>query len=293
MTTDRPHSGDEGDEGAPAAEVPLTGGDVTEGVVRLGDTVRRPVSTVSESVRRVLEHLESVGFDGAPRFHGVDAQDRDILDFIDGEVAGRPWPAWVAWPERIASVARLVRSFDDAMEPLGVPSWADGLRQPVVSGAPDPIAGEPTLIAHLDITPENVVFREGRAAALIDFDLIRPATRAQEVANLLLWWGGWMPEADREAATRRLDPAATGALIVDTYGLDDTSRATLVELSINLADRSWFTMKSRAELLGGGWRRMWDDGVGDRILRRAQWLRENQTELQRGVAPAAIARQGE
>ena len=264
-------------------EEPLAGGDVTEGVVRVGDTVRRPVSGVSESVRQVLGHLESVRFAGAPRFHGVDAKGRDILDFIDGQVAGRPWPAWVADPARIASVARLVRAFDDAMEPLGVPSWATGLRQPDVLGMPASIAEAPTLVAHLDITPENVVFRDARAAALIDFDLIRPASRAEEVANMLLWWGGWMPEADREAASRHLDPIETGSLIVETYGLDVAARSTLVEISINGADRSWFLMKSRAEMLGGGWQRMWEEGVGDRILRRAQWLRDNATELQRAV----------
>ncbi|MDQ1574298.1 MAG: hypothetical protein QOH44_1857 [Actinomycetota bacterium] len=265
-------------------EEPLAGGDVTEGVVRVGDTVRRPVSRASESVRRVLEHLESVEFEGAPRFHGIDVKDRDILDFIDGEVAGRPWPAWVADPEHIASVARLVRAFDDAMEPLGVPPWANGLRQADIPRIPDSIAGAPTLIAHLDVTPENVVFRAGRAAALIDFDMIRPATRAEEVANLLLWWGGWMPEVDRESASRNLDPIEAGALIVDTYGLDDAVRTTLVELSINVADRSWFLMKSRAEMFGGGWQRMWDEGVGDRTIRRAQWLRENAHDLQRAVA---------
>ncbi len=269
--------------GADDVEEPLAGGDVTEGVVRVGDTVRRPVSGVSESVRRVLGHLESVRFAGAPRFHGIDAKDRDILDFIAGEVAGRPWPAWVADPGRIASVARLVRAFDDAMEPLGVPSWATALQRPDVPGMPASIAEAPTLVAHLDITPENVVFRDGRAAALIDFDLIRPATRAEEVANLLLWWGGWMPEADREDASRHVDPIEAGALIVETYGLDAAARSTLVEISINGADRSWFLMKSRAEMFGGGWQRMWEEGVGDRILRRAQWLRDNATELQRAV----------
>ncbi|MDL9980980.1 phosphotransferase [Microbacterium sp. ASV49] len=264
-------------------EVPLLGGDVTEGVVRVGDTVRRPVSGASDAVRRVLGHLESVGFAGAPRFHGVDAKGRDILDFVDGEVAGRPWPEWVADPERIAGVAMLVRAYDDAVESLGVPDWATELRHPDPPGIPASIAPRPTLVGHLDVTPENVVFREGRAAALIDFDLIRPATRAEEVTNVLLWWGGWMPVDDRERATRDVDPVATGTLIVDAYGLDDAARAVLVELAINQADRSWFLMKSRAETLGGGWQRMWDDGIGDRIRRRAQWLRDNAERLERAV----------
>jgi Ser/Thr protein kinase RdoA (MazF antagonist) len=49
----------------------------------------------------------------------------------------------------------------------------------------------------MGLIPENVVFRGGTAVALIDFDLVRPATRVEEVANLLLWWGAWMPAADR------------------------------------------------------------------------------------------------
>jgi hypothetical protein len=232
----------------------------------------------------VLQYLESVGFNGAPRFHGVDAKGRDVLDFIDGEVADRPWPGWVADFERIASVARLVRAFDDAIEPLGLPVRANDLRLAAPDGIPDSIAGTPTLIGHLDITPENVVFREGRAAALIDFDLIGPATRVAEVANVLLWWAAWMPESDRELAIRHLDPADAGAIVVDSYGLDADSRSKLVDLSINYADRSWFLMKWRAEQLGGGWRRMWDAGVGDRILRRAEWLRTNQKMLDAAVS---------
>ena len=56
----------------PNEEIPLPGGDVTEGVVRLGDTVRRPLGDHSDQVHLVLRHLEARGFDGAPRLLGVD-----------------------------------------------------------------------------------------------------------------------------------------------------------------------------------------------------------------------------
>ena len=53
-------------------EVPLPGGDVTEAVVRVGDTVRRPVGPHSVLVHTVLKHLEDAEVDLAPRFVGID-----------------------------------------------------------------------------------------------------------------------------------------------------------------------------------------------------------------------------
>jgi hypothetical protein len=254
-------------------EIPLLGGDVTEGLVRVGDTVRRPPGPHSPLVRLVLEHLASVGFAGCPRWLGTDEQGRDVLSFVEGEVAGRPWPEWVADEDRIASVARLVRAYDDAVAPLGVPDLA-GSRTlpPLPPEAPAPVAGPPTLIGHLDITPENVVFRDGAAAALIDFDLARPATRVEEVANVLLWWAPLMPPADRRPVVADVDAVRRAALLVDAYGLSAPDRERVVPVLRNLTARSWFSMRARAEQLGGGWARMWADGVGDQILRRQEWL---------------------
>lgn len=110
--------------GDPEPAVPLLGGDVTEGLVRVGDTVRRPVSDASQRVRGLLDFLHSAGFTGAPRFLGIDGSGRDTLSFVPGDTAGRPWPSWVAEESSAASVARLVRAYDDAVQPLGVPGWA-------------------------------------------------------------------------------------------------------------------------------------------------------------------------
>ena len=108
------------------AEALLPGGDVTDGVVRVGKTVRRPVGPHSRLVHHVLAHLDQVGFPGAPRFLGLDAKGREVLTFVAGEVAGRPWSAWVADEQRIASVARLVRSYDDAVAMLPLPGFCSG-----------------------------------------------------------------------------------------------------------------------------------------------------------------------
>ncbi len=75
-----------------ADEVPLSGGDVTEGVVRVGDTVRRPLKATSSAVHALLRHLEAAGFDAAPRVLGIDELGREVLSFVPGEAPGRPFP---------------------------------------------------------------------------------------------------------------------------------------------------------------------------------------------------------
>jgi hypothetical protein len=259
-------------------EVPLEGGDVTEGLVRVGDTVRRPVGAHSPLVRELLKHLEAVGFDGAPRFLGIDRAGRDVLTFVTGEVAGRPRPEWIADEDRLVSVAELVRRYDDAVADVVVPA---GLVAPPLEppGAPPAVDEPHELIAHLDITPENVVFRAGRATALIDFDLARPASRVQEVINLMLWWTPFGPDADLDPALRGLDRARRCNLIADTYGLTAAERSRLMDVAIRHNRRAWHLMKYSADTIGGGWRRMWTEGVGDTILRRQPWLDENSSLL--------------
>jgi aminoglycoside phosphotransferase (APT) family kinase protein len=135
----------------------------------------------------------------------------------------------------------------------------------------------------MDLTPENVVFRGGTAVALIDFDLVRPATRVEEVANLLLWWGAWMPAADRDPVMRKVDAASRASVLVDAYGLAPGDRAKVVDVARNGAHRSWHLMRRNALTKGGGWKRMWDEGIGDKILRRQAWLADNAAELHAAI----------
>jgi hypothetical protein len=261
-------------------EVPLAGGDVTEGVVRVGDTVRRPVGPHSPLVHALLAHLELVGFEGAPRFLGIDGSGREVLSYIDGEVAGRPRPPWIADETRLASVGRLVRAYDDAAASFASPP--DALLEALPAdppGIPPAPAYPPELIGHVDITPENVVFRDGRAHALIDFDLARPATRADEMLNAMLWWAPLSDPRDVDPLLQHVDVPARARILADAYGLSGTDRERIIEVAVLRTRRSWHLMKRRAETHGGGWQRMWDEGVGDVIKRRGAWLDRHASTL--------------
>ena len=265
---------------ADQAEIPLAGGDVTDGVVRVGDTVRRPVGPHSPLVHALLTHLESVGFPGAPRFLGIDGSGREVLSYIDGEVAGRPRPPWIADETRLASVGRLVRAYDDAAASFTPPpDVLPGTEPAEPPGIPPAPGYPPELIGHVDITPENVIFRNGRAYALIDFDLAKPATRADEMCNVMLWWAPLFDPRDADPLLRDVDVPRRSRILADAYGLSGTDRERIMAVAVLRTQRSWYLMKQRAETLGGGWQRMWDEGVGDVIKRREAWLDRHATTL--------------
>jgi hypothetical protein len=73
------------------SETTLVGGDMNL-VVRVGDTVRRPMGRWSPGVHALLLHFETVGFDGARRYLGVDEQEREVLSYVEDDAALAP--AW-------------------------------------------------------------------------------------------------------------------------------------------------------------------------------------------------------
>lgn len=265
----------------PRPEIPLIGGDVTEGVVRVGDTVRRPTGAHTPLVHALLRHLEDTGFAGAPRLLGIDAAGREVLTYVTGEVAARPRPAWIADEDRLASVGRLVRAYDDAAAGFTPP---DGVQAPSGPTPPPEMPPAPAypaeLIGHMDFTPDNIVFRDGEAAALIDFDLVRPVSRVDEIHNAMLYWAPLGDPADADPLLRDVDIPHRCRVLADAYGLSGTDRGRLLEVAVLRARRAWFSMKQMAETEGGGWARMWREGVGDRIKRREAWLERHGSSVE-------------
>lgn len=264
----------------------LAGGDVTDGVVRVGDTVRRPRGPWSSAVASYLRHLEQVGFAGAPRFIGIDERGRDILEFIPGEVPSQPVrEPWAATMPVLVAIAALLRRLHEASASFVPPEGACWFGDDIHTDLPADLPPDPTpdIVSHFDVTPQNVVFRSGAPVALIDFDLARPGSRLRDVVNTGMWWVPLLPLADRDPALATGDVPARLAAFVDAYGLDRAERGMFCEMSINGATRSWHRMRANAEQRGGGWARMWADGVGERILRRRAWLIEERATLERAL----------
>ena len=88
------------------------------------------------------------------------------------------------------------------------------------------------------------------------------------------------PSVDRDPAFAAGDVPGRLAAFIDAYGLDPDERGAFCGIAVDGATRTWHSMSANAEARGGGWARMWADGVGDRILRRRAWLLEERATLE-------------
>jgi hypothetical protein len=198
------------------SEVPLPGGLANRGqVVRVGETVRRPQRSTSPAAHALLLHLEAVGFDGAPRFLGVDSRGREVLTYVPGTTVFPPYPGWALTDEALVSVAGLLRDYHRAV------AGFDPTPHAWPQSPPESFAGE--LVSHNDLNLDNVVFREGRAVALIDFDLSSPGSRLWDVACAARLWAPVRPDVSVHDS-RRGRTFERLRLFIDSYGLDDADR---------------------------------------------------------------------
>jgi hypothetical protein len=180
----------------PAGPLPgghLSGGTANRGlVIRVGDTVLRPTAPCWRATHALLAHLAAAGFDGAPRVLAVSPA-TEMLTYIDGQAAVPPLPEDRLTDAALVRIAELLRRYHDAaasFDPTGY-LWP----------RPIPARFRTGLVSHNDVHPANLVFREGRAVALIDFDLAGPGGAAWDVAAAARYWAPLLD--DRDITDRR------------------------------------------------------------------------------------------
>lgn len=258
---------------------PLTGDGVTQGIVRIGDTVRRPLRPFSLTVQAYLAHLRDAGFTGAPHPFGVDEQGREMLSFVPGDVPRNPLPPETAGDDVLIALARLVRALHEVSAGWVPPPGAVWGGTPASAGRL--IAKRPELVSHRDYYPGNVVFRDGLPAALIDFDLAMPTMRLYDIANALWYWAPFRDPQDRAPAFTGADIPHRAAVFADAYGMTAAHRAELAPFAVGMARRYLEDARRSAEL-DPVFRRLWEDGARDELPRAEAWLQ--------AAAPAITAR---
>lgn len=205
----------------------LAEGGVTR-VVRVGDTVRRPVRPFTATVQAYLAYVRTRGADFVPEPLGYDDQGREILGFVPGDVPAEPLPDWATGESVVVELARLVRRLHDAAAGWTLPPDAVWGGIPGVASLDVPPSSEvPELVSHQDYCPGNVVFREQHAVALIDFDLARPTTRVADCVNAMSWWVPLVDPVDRVPSLVGADAAHRVRLFADAYGMTGRQREQL------------------------------------------------------------------
>jgi hypothetical protein len=247
-------------------EEPLGGGIANAGqVVRVGPHVLRPSSRHSASIHAFLRAVRRAGFEGASSPVGIDDDGRERLVFVEGEVPVPPYPDWSQSDAALASIARLLRGLHDAAQGFDASrlDWNDALA--------DPAGG--SVVCHNDVEPSNVVFRDGIAVALLDFEFAAPGRPVYDLAHLARVCVpidddfdqarlGWRP-ADRPARLR---------VVADAYGLDGDGRRALPGAIDDALDRIEAAVRRWVEEGDPNTVELWNrTGGAARFDRRRRW----------------------
>lgn len=257
----------------------LAGGVANAGqVVRVGGHVLRPANRRSATVHAFLSALRAAGFDAVPRPLGIEG-DRERLEFVPGAVAIPPYSGWVQTDDCLASMTELIAAFHTAsatFDPAGI-DWSPELA--------DPQGG--SIVCHNDVCVENVVFRDGKAVALLDFDFAAPGRPVYDLAQFARMC---VPIDDEVSAARlgwqRANRPERLRLVCDTYGVDATGRRELLSALDETIARGAEFVARHVEAGEPGFVAMWHDiGGMERFDRRRRWWAEHRSAYAAKLAP--------
>jgi len=265
------------------------------GAVLAGGTVRRATGPWTPAIHALLRHLESRGFDGAPRALGFDEQGREVLSFLPGATIGlaRPWPRWVHSDDALVQVGAWLRRYHDVVADFLPPA---GTRWRMSSAPWRP--GE--VVGHNDAAPYNAVWApaaigagalgagglgHGVASAaslvgFIDWDFAGPCPPVRDLAFVAF---SWVPLHARdivlaEGFTRFADRPQRLRLLLDAYGYTGTVDELLAAVSVRISDH----IEGLRALATAGdpvFTRLVADGAIDGLDRALSQLREDASDF--------------
>jgi hypothetical protein len=263
-------------------EEPLAGGVANAGsVTRQGRHVLRPSNPHSSSIHRFLAALRAAGFAGASEPVSIDGDDRERLVFIAGDVPIPPYPAWAQSDDALYSLADLMRRFHLAARSFDATgaTWSRELAD---------AAGGP-IVCHNDVCLENVVFRDGVAVGLLDFEFAAPGRPVYDLTEMARMC---VPVDDDVSAARlgwaAADRPARLGLVADAYGVDRAVRHELLALLDDSIARGGEFVRRRVDAGDPNFTRMWAAmGGAERFDRRRRWWAEHREHFARalGIQP--------
>jgi aminoglycoside phosphotransferase (APT) family kinase protein len=239
--------------------------------------VLRPSNSNTPTIHRFLRTLAAAGFEGASVPIGVDPDGRERLLFIEGSVPLVPYPEWAQSDATLASIARLLRRFHDAARtfvPGDDDTWSDEMA--------DPDGG--TIVCHNDVCLENVVFRNGEAIGVLDFDFAAPGSPVYDLASFARMCVPIDDDSRVRFGWHPADLVTRLRLVADTYGLDAQGRSEMVAALSDSMARGGQFMQRRVAAGDANFTEMWNSTGGmARFDRRRLWWAEARGEFEEAM----------
>ncbi|GAA1716887.1 aminoglycoside phosphotransferase family protein [Brachybacterium phenoliresistens] len=251
-------------EPRPDDEQALGGGNATAGVVRVGDTVRKPWTPSAAGVLDFMAHVRAQGVD-LPEPRGRDAQGRMVTEFVPGPIALDGPPLTRGELGRAGAMIRAIHDASESFRPAA----------PLPAGIL-PVEGA-DLICHNDLTPWNLVV--GERWVFIDWDGAGPSTRLWDLAYSAQAFTLNDATADPAAA------AADLAALVDGYGADAALRDALPAAMARRTRAMLDLLESSHRAGREPWGSMFVSGHGEHWRRAAEHVARHQELWARALTP--------
>jgi hypothetical protein len=245
-------------------------------VSRKDNKVLRPSKAWTPSIHSLLRYLEHSDFPAAPRIidSGFHEDGREMLKYVEGEfVHPGPWS-----DEALVEVGLMLRRLHDvtaSFNPAFDAAWQPWfLRE---------LGESRRIISHGDVTPWNMVTKDGMPFTLIDWEYAGPVDPLVELARVC--WLFPQLHDDDVAEMVGLPPLNVRArqlrLLIDAYGVSPDQRKKLFDLILQVvvcetaedAIEAQITPDSEGPLWGLAWR-----------ARSAAWILRNRTVLEQALS---------
>ena len=232
------------------------GGNATAGVVRIGQTVRKPWRKGTPAVIEFMSRVRSAGVD-VPGVLGRDDQGRQILELVPGRLAMDLPPLSVDELARVGGIVRAIHDASEGFKPTAAAHWESAIASPGSD-----------LICHGDLAPWNLII--GERWVFIDWDASAPSTRLWDVAYAAQAFTLNDPRMSQAEAGERL------AAFVAGYRAEGLLRRALTRTMVQRVRAMHELLRSSHEAGIEPWGSMYVDGHGAHWAAVLDYLQRNE-----------------
>ncbi len=251
-----------------------------EGIVRVENRVLRPAARWTNQVQCLLQHVRQNGCLAVPEPLGLDADGRETVSHLLGEVSNYPLSKNAASREALLTAGVLLRQYHDAT--VGF-----------LSTSPDPDTWmlRPRLpaevVCHGDYAPYNVVLIGSRAVGIIDFDTAHPAPRAWDIAYALYRWAPFTNPNNADGFGDIEAQIVRAKRFCDAYVLPNKDRLGMAALIVERLQALVDFMLAEAKLDTESFAANVEDGHHLLYLADIDYINANSDKIDKGLLGAA------